>query len=131
MTSSFQNELESKSGKLIAYFNSGIGLVTVLFNNGNGSFREPVWLYAGDSPDNLTVGDFDGDGNKDSLDYAVASRRMNSLSLFLNQGNYNFAEGGTFYVPQNPVDVEAGALDGDSLPDVVVVKQGAGRLRFS
>jgi len=164
--------------KDIAYVNKGInvdGSVTVLFNNGNGMFGGSMWLYAGDLPDDLTVGDFDGDGTTDiaiansyysqvlvlfndrqgtfttgyselsagdtptsiacadfngdgRLDYAVASRTTNSLSVFLNQGNYGFAAAGAFYILQSPVDLETGDLDGDSLPDLVAVNQGSGTI---
>lgn len=164
--------------KDIAYVNNGVntsGVVTVLFNNGFGSFGAPTFLYAGDLPDDLTVGDFDGDGNTDIaiansyysqvimlfndsrggfttgyselsggdtptsitsadfngdglLDYAVASWGTNNISVFLNQGNYDFACAGTYYAPQRPVDLKAGRLDGDSLADLVVVNQGSGTI---
>ena len=44
------------------------GSVTVLFNKGNGHSATPVWLYAGDLPDDVTAGDFNGDGNTGHCD---------------------------------------------------------------
>jgi hypothetical protein len=166
-------DLNRDGFKDIAYVNNGVGIngnITVLLNNRNGTFSAPMWYYAGDLPDDVTAGDFDGDGTTDvaiansyysqiiilfndspggfsgyseltgadtptniasgdfngdgRTDLAVTSWGTARLSIFTNQGNYNFSVQ-TLNVGQHPADVAAGILDGDSLPDLVAVNQGS------
>ncbi len=48
----------------------GTGTVSVLLNNGNGTFQAPVFYAVGADPHSVVVGDFRGDGH---LDLAVAN----------------------------------------------------------
>ena len=52
----------------------------------------------------------------------------NAVRLILNQGNYNFGNPTAFQVGQGPVDLAAGRLDGDALPDLVAVNQTSGTI---
>jgi len=66
--------------------------ISVLLNNGNGTFRLPVNLPAGNSPQSVTVGDLNGDGK---LDVAVANANLLSpgagtVTILLGNGNGTF-----------------------------------------
>ncbi len=79
------------------------GTLSVLLNQGNGTFGAPVAYKAGDAPYSIAAADLDGDGK---LDLAVVSRGSASIinanvSVLRNQGN------GTFAPPANYV---AGAI---------------------
>lgn len=67
--------------------NGGTGSVSVLLGNGNGTFRAAVDYVAGNEPEALAVGDFDGDGK---LDVAVAD--YNSSNVFLLSSTAPFAD---------------------------------------
>ncbi|MBC8123573.1 MAG: VCBS repeat-containing protein, partial [Gemmatimonadaceae bacterium] len=64
------------------------GTVSVLKNNGNGTFATPQIFAVGDSPRSITFGDLDGDGD---LDLATANYRSDSVSVLKNNGNGTFA----------------------------------------
>jgi FG-GAP-like repeat len=71
--------------------NSGLGDVSVLVGNGDGTFRPPVNYGVGSNPSSVAVGDFNGDGK---LDMAVANLggygNIASLSVLLGNGNGSF-----------------------------------------
>lgn len=106
--------------------NSYLGYVFQLFNDAQGTFTTGYSeLEGGQIPTSIAAGDFNGDGR---LDYAVASQGMNEARIFLNTDNYNYTFARSFYVPQTPVDIAAGKLDGDALPDLVTVNHGSGNI---
>jgi hypothetical protein len=63
--------------------------VTVLLNNGNGTFGTPANYGAGDSPTSVFSNDFDGDGDND---LAVANTHSANVSVLLNNGDGTFAD---------------------------------------
>lgn len=82
-------------------------------------------LEAGQIPTSIVSGDFNGDGR---LDFAVASQGMNEVRVFTNRDGYNYVNAGSLYVPQTPIDLAAGKLDGDVLPDLVAVNYSSGNI---
>ena len=112
----------------IATVSSYYGLVFILINGGDGemtSYSE-IPSYGSDGPTGIVVADFNGDGRP--LDFALISWGTNSLTVFLNQGYYTYEHTNPISVGQSPVDIAAGDLDGDSLPDLVAVNQGSGSI---
>jgi hypothetical protein len=81
----------------------------------------PTSYVAGAGPASVTTADFQGLGNGNA-DFAVANIGANTVSVFLNNNDGS----GTFHAPVNytvagsPVDIAAGDLTGDGLPDIVV-----------
>jgi hypothetical protein len=116
-------DLDATGDADIAIANAYYSQIIILFNN-FGTFSGYSELQI-DTPSSITSADFNGDGR---TDLAVVSRTVNKFFVVLNQGNYNFAAPIAFNVGQFPVDIAAGKLDGDSLPDLVAVNQGSGSI---
>ena len=91
--------------------------VSIVFNNGEGSFSEPVDLTTEVGPQ-VQSGDFNGDGN---IDLAVNSLENDNLAIFLNNGNGEFTQSGIFDTGERPVTIPPADLDGDGDLDLVVL----------
>jgi Big-like domain-containing protein/VCBS repeat protein len=100
----------------------GPGIVTILLGNGDGTFTEGASPFAGDDPESIAVGDFDGDGIPDlavaNTEPPVASIN-NFMTVLLGNGDGTFR---TTSVPLGWVSlwsVQAGDFNGDGIPDLV------------
>jgi type II secretory pathway component GspD/PulD (secretin) len=71
--------------------NSTSNNVTVLLGNGDGTFAEASGspFAVGTDPSSVVVADFNGDGN---LDFAVANKGDNTISVFKGDGKGGFTE---------------------------------------
>jgi len=127
-------DLDGDGSLDVAAVNGGQGnpepTLTLLFGNGNGGFGSPVVLPSYMIGHTLAVGDLNGDGRPDIV---AASFYQNSLAVFLNQGNRDFA-GPFFSTPPNGgefFDLAIADFDGDGRNDVVALEdQIDQRLRF-
>ena len=106
------------------------GNVSVLLNNGSGSFETKVNVPAGCSPSSVAAGDLDGDGD---LDLAVANFLSDDVSILVNVGNGSFV-----LLPKSlpagtgPYALTVADLEGDGDPDLIVTnadEEGLGILR--
>jgi len=69
--------------------NSNSNNVSILLGNGNGTFGAATnFGVAGNVPQSVVVGDFNGDG---SQDLAVVNTFSNNVSILLGSGNGTFA----------------------------------------
>jgi len=104
-----------------SYYNDGTltapGSVSVLINNGDGTFKPAVNYAAGGSPAQGTVQDFNGDGK---LDIAAVDVSAGTVVVLLGNGDGTFRTGATISVPQ-AYSVAAADLNGDSRQDLAVV----------
>jgi hypothetical protein len=103
--------------------------LTVLINNGDGTFQKPVYYNVGgdnavsDQPSSVAVADVNHDGLPDIVTCLQAS---GSVSVLLN----NPASPGTFLppvlytVPGNPLALTTGDFNGDGNVDLAVVGSG-------
>jgi hypothetical protein len=99
---------------------NGSGGVSVLLNNGNGTFA-PAVSYGSGGAISIAVGDFNRDGNQD----IAFANESGGISLLLGNGN------GTFRVPTNVNTVQgdvayilAGDFNGDGKLDFAVINSG-------
>jgi FG-GAP-like repeat len=104
----------------------GNGALSVLLGNGDGTFRTPSSLSAGEEPFSLAVGDFNGDG---SLDIAVSdfggrsSTDFGGVYILLGRGDGTFMPAVLTSAGENPVAIVASDLNGDRKLDLAVADQ--------
>jgi hypothetical protein len=91
------------------------GSVSVLLNNGDGTFAEYVLYGAGDGPYSVAMGDLDADGDND---LAVANIYSDNISMLLNNGDGTFADDVLYSVPDGPRSVAIADLNGDEANDL-------------
>ena len=92
--------------------------MTVLLNNGNGTFGVGT-SYATGNAQSVAVGDFNSDGKPDLV---VTNANTGSVSVFTNGGNGNFGVGVTYAIGgTNPVGVAVGDFNSDGKPDLATV----------
>jgi hypothetical protein len=122
-------DFNSDGFKDIVYVNKAVGAggnITVILNNGNGTFGSPMWFYAGDLPDDVTAGDFDGEG---ATDVAIANSYYSQIIVLLNDRAGSFTHG---YIEitnvDTPTSIASADLNGDGRLDLAVASQGTNRL---
>jgi hypothetical protein len=91
--------------------------VSVLINQGNGTFAAPVEYPLGTEPAQVVAADLNGDGNPD---LAVTSPVHSVVSVLLNQGDGTFAAAVTYGESNFSQAVAAADLNGDGRIDLFV-----------
>jgi hypothetical protein len=97
--------------------NIGDNTLSLLFGNGDGTFKERVQLAVSKDPRALTVDDFNADGRPD---LAVACSGSDQVAIFFGLPNGAFSEGERYSVHKTPVSIASGDLNGDHQPDLIV-----------
>jgi hypothetical protein len=111
-------ELDDDGNRDLAVANSGPN-VSVLKNNGDGTFAADVLYDAGAAPSSVAIGDLDGD-----IDPAV-SELSDKVWVLKNNGDGTFAAGVSYGVRDFPFSVAARDLDGDGDLDLAVANAGS------
>lgn len=97
--------------------NAGSDDVSVLLNNGDGTFA-PQSVYAvGWAPNGTSVADMDGDGD---LDLAVENILDKDISVLLNNGDGTFAPHVDYSIPNYPGSIFAADLDNNNIIDLAI-----------
>ena len=96
----------------IATVNSDSDDVTMLFGNGNGTFRSGISFGVGRSPMFLTSGDLNQDAK---LDLIVAETGSDGLLVLLGKGDGFFREPKFYASGKGPTFLKLGDLDLDGL----------------
>ncbi len=91
--------------------------VSVLLNQGDGTFAAAVSYDAGASPFSVAIGDLDG---VNGPDLAVVNINGGNVSVLLNQGDGTFAAAVAYAVGPFPRNMAIGDLDGVNGPDLAV-----------
>jgi hypothetical protein len=91
--------------------------VSILKNNGDGTFQARVNYGAGSSPVSVFCGDLDGDGD---LDLAVANHGYNNVSILKNNGSGTYQTAVNYGTGEGPIFVFCADLDGDGDLDLAV-----------
>jgi hypothetical protein len=98
--------------------------ISVMLGNGDGTFQLPVTYTGGYNPYTLVAADFNGD---DNLDVAVTNANdalVNSVSVFLGNGNGTLKPLVAYDVGQSPYFIATGDLNGDGTLDLMVLNTG-------
>jgi hypothetical protein len=96
--------------------------VSILKNNGNGTFGSPYNYAAGDSPKSVFCADLNGDGN---IDLAVANTSSNNVSILMNNNDGGFDSPINYDAGSSPISVFCADLDGDGDLDLAVANEGS------
>jgi Bacterial Ig domain/FG-GAP-like repeat/Glucodextranase, domain B/Immunoglobulin domain len=98
--------------------------ITVLTNGGNFTFSNSATLTVPDAPVWVAVADVNSDGKPDliSANYGDCGNG-NTLTVFINLGQGNFATNATLTVGYGPVCVVAVDVNGDGFVDLVSANQ--------
>ncbi|MFP6763179.1 MAG: FG-GAP-like repeat-containing protein, partial [Planctomycetaceae bacterium] len=102
--------------------NNGSGNVSVILNNGDGSYSAASQFSAGATPQDLTTADFNGDS---SPDIAVSNSLTGDVQILINTGSGSFAApvSITLSTATSGEAIEAGDFDGDGNADLVVLSE--------
>ncbi len=93
--------------------------VTVLMNNGNGTFAAGVNYQAGSLPGSVVIGDFNGDGHPDIV--VANGCKDRTVSILLNKGDGTFGPPQAYQVNYTPSALAVGDLNGNGHLDLVVL----------
>ena len=105
----------------LAVTNSGSNTVSILLGDGSGGFTNATGspVAVGSSPQDVSVGDFNGDG---IVDLAVTNANDDNVSILLGDGSGGFAPApGTPVVGVDiPYGLATGDFNGDGIADLAV-----------
>jgi len=113
----FSADLDGDGDNDLAVANHISNSVSILKNNGNGTFQVAVNYGAGTFPSSVFSADLDGDGDKD---LAVANSGSNNVSILKNNGNGTFQAAVNYATVSGPRSVFAIDLDSDGDNDLAV-----------
>jgi len=113
----FCADLDEDGDMDLAVANNDSGNVSILKNNGNGTYQGAVNYLVGDHPHSVFCADFNGDN---ALDLAVANAGSNNVSIVSNNGNGTFQNAVNYGVGSGPRSVFCSDLDGDCDLDLAV-----------
>ena len=91
--------------------------VSVLLNNGNGTFQPAVNYLVGAGPQFVAVGSFTAAGK---ADLAVANLWSNAISILPGNGDGTFQPPVSYNIPGNPYAIALGEFSGTGKGDIAV-----------
>ncbi|MFH2034984.1 MAG: FG-GAP-like repeat-containing protein, partial [Candidatus Zixiibacteriota bacterium] len=94
--------------------------VTVMMNNGDGTFANYQTINVGNAPLKVNTGDMDGDGD---IDIIVANADGTSIQILENDGIANFSPGTTYTTGSFPISPYPADLDNDGDLDIVTANR--------
>jgi hypothetical protein len=97
-------------------YDDGMDSVSVLLNNGDGTFEAAENYASGNGPYSIVSADLDFDGD---IDLAVLNRAAGTVSVLKNYGYGTFELPHSFLVGDIPTDLSVSDLDGDGDRDLV------------
>jgi hypothetical protein len=105
-------------GKLdLAITNNADATVSILLNNGDGTFKPQATYAVSKGPLGVSVGDLNGDGK---LDLAVANGSNGSISVLLGNGDGTFQTQKVYADTGAPTGIAVGDFNGDGKLDIAV-----------
>ncbi len=122
----FGDDFDNDGDQDLATAEHNSGTVTVLLNNGDGTFGAPTSYPSGWDCRQVHGGDFDGDND---IDLAATGFLSGEVHLFYNNGAGTFAPGVLYTdVPPGPFAIRCADLNNDWKIDIAVACQQADSL---
>jgi len=109
----------------LAVCNGADNTISVLLNQGNGTFSVGSPIAAGSGPSAVTAADFNRDGK---VDLAVANQFSNNVSVLLGNGNGTFMTPVTYATGASPEFIVTTDFNRDGNPDLAVANTNAGSI---
>ena len=110
-------DLDHDGDNDIVVANANSSTVSVLINNGNGTFAPSVPYITGVTPRAVVLGDLDNDGYPDIV---VANNGFTNVTVLKNNGDGTFGGRVDYSAGGNPSSVSLADIDGDGSLDIVV-----------
>ena len=125
-SSVFSVDLDGDGDNDLAVANETGNNVSVLLNNGDGTFAPKVGYIAGSRPRSVFSVDLDGDGDNDlvAANMGDPPEWIGSVSVLLNNGNGIFVSKVDYAVGDGPRSVFSMDLDGDGDNDLATANMG-------
>jgi hypothetical protein len=101
----------------------GVNTVSVLVNQGDGSFQSKLDYRTGADPNSVAMGDVNGDAKRD-LVTANWSDDGSTVSVLLNRGDGSFEPKVDYRTQSGADSVAMGDLNGDGTPDLAIANFG-------
>jgi hypothetical protein len=98
----------------------GPGLVSILLNNGDGTFGNRVDYATGQHPTAVVAGDFNADGKTD-LAIAANTDIFGNVSILTGQGDGTFLPGAYYNEGFGIAGMTVADFNGDGTPDLAVI----------
>jgi VCBS repeat protein/FG-GAP repeat protein len=95
--------------------NASLGSISILINQGDGTFKGAVKYPVGSNPRSLIAADFNGDGKPD---IAAGSYGSDDVSVLINQGDGTFKEAARYPIGSYPYMLVIADFNGDGKPDI-------------
>jgi len=125
-SSIFGEDFDNDGDQDLATADIASSTMSVLLNNGDGTFAPAVTYSAGNTTRQIHGGDFDGDND---VDLCTTSTATDRILLWFNDGNGNFGVGVPYTnVGDQPFAIRTGDVDGDGWLDIGVANQGTDNL---
>ena len=113
---------DNKPDLAVANYNGGYSsTVSVLINNGDGTFATKVNYITDTGSDSIAAADFNGDGKQD---LAVTNNVSKTISVLPNNGDGTFANKVDYTTGSFPSSIAAADFNGDGKQDLAVTNYG-------
>jgi hypothetical protein len=91
--------------------------ITILLNDGKGTFDSSLYCYTGIISDYVSIGDLNYDGN---IDLIASNKNEDLVSILLGNGDGTFLSYSTYYAGINCLSTKVSDFNNDGKPDIAI-----------